>query len=661
MLLAKKITNNFFLPVLLIVLVLSIESISKAVLEFIVVSIQLLDSNLLSYSDEFLNIVILTFTKGIGIVVLILLLNKKLRSDKFKTPSEIKFRTFLATAIIIYVGCIGFLMENLKNSLLIFSFDARIIEVWPEIILSKISIDYMGYQLFLILLLLVIMPIFEELLFRKAIIQALLKKGFRSGWIIVFPSLIYAISPFLLNIVEYSEERAIWDFVIRICSGFILAIVFLKTQKIRYPVFLRFLLNLTIYFHFLTMFHPIISQFREYFLFSLLILYSIGIFIFFYIVLDGIATLWSNSSLPPWLNSLLDFRFSKDEQLVSFIFSILIFLPLVPFGFVLFIDHTILYDDFGGSLLKTVIKIILLGTIILVCGIQIISNNTLFEAYFEPNASLKPIFRGYFYTIRKNYRDMINEVPKIFIRHSGIVILILGVICPIIFISINATVFTTIAIIFRTSITMEMASGQSPFISFMQTSIAARSDVLWMLGIQRTTEEMFYFLKHTNGKWYFLPDTFMSSPGDWFHGLVTVGTWFFFLILLYFTIHEYFKNRKIIASVLVIGVIGTELLWYFLTMGVGSTPLGDGPPTPSTNQTLSQFIEMDFEMNSFIFLPLGIILLFLAAIFILFAGIWNRRQEKKTISHTQIDSNYSDDLKDSSQVPVKGDDLEKTQ
>lgn len=639
MLLAKSLEKNLFLPVLIVILILSIESISVAILEFILVSIKVADVNFLSYSDEFLNLMILTLAKGLGIVVLILIFRKRLRIDEPKKLSKIKYKTFLIATILIFVGCIGFLMRNLQTSLFIISDTAEFIEVWPKIILSKITLGYMGYQLFIILLFLVITPIFEELLFRKAVVQALLKKGFGTGWILVISSIIYAISPVLVSLIDYSEGQTFWDLTIRFISGIFLGMVFLKTKKIRYPILLKFLLNSTIYIYFLTMFHPSISTFMDYILILQAILDYLGIFLFFYVIIDGIATLWTNSSPPQWLDPLLDFRVSKEWKLKPLIYSILILLPLVPFGIVLFVDHTILYNDFGGSLVETVITIILLGLAIFVCGIMITSYYSLFEAYSKPNIPFTTILRDIYQKIRKFPHEMIKENPKALVRHIGVIILILGAISPVILIAMDATVFTTIVLFIRGQTEMEMISGQNPFMSFTRVSIITRSDVLWMIPPQGTTEEMFYILKHTNGQWYFLPDTFMSGPGDWLNGLMTVGTWFLFLILLFYAVYEYYKNRRILAGLLVIGVIGTEILWYLLTFGIGSTSGGGGPPTPSTNQTLSQFIQMDFEMNSFILLPLGLIILILAAVLFLFSGIWHHRKEKSDTSRTNLNNN----------------------
>jgi len=635
MLFAKKIKNNLFLPVLLVILVLSIESMLLVILEFLIISIRQIDSNLFSHSNEFQHLTKMIISKGITILVLIFIFNKKLRNNEIKLHSDIKSRRFLIIVILLYVGCTTFLLENLNSSLLIISDTTEIIKVWPEIVMSKIAIENIDYQLLLILLITVIIPIFEEFLYRKAIIQALLQKRFRMGWIIIISSLIYGISPFLSNLVEYSEEQAIWDFSIRVVSGLILAVVFLKTQKIRYPILLKVLVNFTIYFHYLTRFHPIISQFREFYNISLFLFASIGIFLFFYIVLDGVATYWSTLSMPPWFEALLDFQFYKDGQFRSMILTILVFLPLLPLGFVLFIDHTILYSDFWGSLVKTVIKSVLLGTVIFICGMQLISNHSLFEAYPEPNATIKSTFRDFFFKIRN--RIVIRDILVL-------IIFLLVVISPIFFIDMSATVFTSVPLLGRIiEVNMKITSGQNPFMSYSRVEVSSRSPLFPMLLIQRTIEEMFYFLKHTNGQWYFLPDTFMSNKSDWLHGLVTVGTWFLFLFLLYFAIYSYFNHRKIVAGFSAIAAIVTELLWYLLTLGFGSISLETAPPTPSADQTLSEFIKMDFEMNWLVIIPLGLIFLFLAAIFFLVEGFWGYRQEKEKKKKDDIEDDEDED------------------
>ncbi len=649
MFLVEKIKNHTLLPVLIVLLVLSLESIIVVFLEFFELNLKLIDSNLLPYSDEFLDLVVLTFAKGFALLILLVLMSQKLKSGGYKVSYEARLRCIIGT-IFLYVGCIFFLLENLNNSLLIYVERAPIIKVWPEIILSRMSIDYLGYQLFLIVLLLVAIPVFEELLYRKAIIQALLMKQIKIGWIIVISPLIYAISPFISNLVIYTDEQAIWDIVIRIISGLILAIIYIKTQKVKYPILLRSLVNCVIYIQSLTMFHTIFSPFRELYSVLILILTSIGIILFFFLLFDGIATFWSTSSVPPWLNSLLDFRF-PENALKTLLFTIFIFLPLLPFGLNVFIDHTILFGDFGGILIKTLIKSIFLGFIIFICGILIQTNHELYEVSSETNTSLMLFFQ-------RIYRHVLdNLTPRVVLRNLGVIILVIGVLSPILFISMEATIFTSVPLLGRLiDINMQMASGQTPILSFSQIKMTSRSSFFWMIPIQKTEDTVFYFLKHTNGAWYFLPDTFMSHPGDWLYGLITVGAWFLFLIILCFTIYEYINQRKIVAGISSIALIVIEVVWYLFTFGLGSIPAEAEPPTPSANQTLSDLIQMDFEINSFLFLPLGLILLLLAAIIILISGIRNYRQEKKNVEHVIFESEESEDLKNFNGVSSTEDD-----
>ncbi|UCG04513.1 MAG: CPBP family intramembrane metalloprotease [Candidatus Heimdallarchaeota archaeon] len=646
MILPKKLKNHALLPVFIVLFVLSSELIVFTILEFMVSTIKNMNSEILPYSDEFLDLVVLTLAKGIGILVIFLLLTQKLRLEEIEASRDIKLQTYLGV-ILIYVGCTTFLMQNLNNPLLIISDKATIIKVWPEIILSRVSIDYIGYQIVLVSLLFAILPIFEELLYRKVIIQVLSKKQIRIGWILVLSSLMYAISPFISNLVIYSEEQAIWDFVIRIFSGLILAIVFHKTQNVKYPIILRSLVNCVIYIQFLTMFHPFFLPLKELYSLFLLIFVSIGIFLFFYLFFDGITTFWSTSSIPPWLDSLLDFRFSEDV-LKPLLFSLIILLPVIPFGLVIFVDRTILFGDLGGSLLKTIIKSFSLGAVVLICGIQIITNKELYKACSEANTSLLKTMQDYYSNLRENYQDLIKKNLRGIFRNFGIIILIIGALCPIFFFSMAATIFTRVpGLGTLIEVNMEMRSGQNPFYSYSRVDISSRSPWFWMIPTQRTTQEMFYLLKHTNNGWYFLPDTFMSHPGDWIHGLLTVSTWFFILFLMYFVVHEYRRNRKIIASCVVICLIGTELLWYLLTMGIGSIPSGEGPPPPSANQTLSQIFQMDFEMNEFLILPLGLIIFLSVAIIFLYSGVRHRLREKKDFSYETSEKDESEEVRSS--------------
>ena len=112
--------------------------------------------------------------------------------------------------------------------------------------------------------------------------------------------------------------------------------------------------------------------------------------------------------MPPWLDSLLDFRFSEDV-LKPLLSSIIVLLPLIPFGLIIFVDHTILYRDLGGSFLRTFIKSFFLGVIVLICGIQIITNQELYKACSEPKASLQLIVQNFYSNLKENYQDLINH------------------------------------------------------------------------------------------------------------------------------------------------------------------------------------------------------------------------------------------------------------
>ncbi|MFX1515182.1 MAG: type II CAAX prenyl endopeptidase Rce1 family protein [Promethearchaeota archaeon] len=646
MVLTKRAEIHALLPVLTTLLVLSIESIVITLLELVILSSGLLNNLFLSYSEEFLNIVILTVAKGFGILVLVVFYTQKLRSGRIKSSSEIKLLHLLGGTLL-YVGCITFLMQNLNNSLIIFPEKTPFFKVWPEIILSKILVEYMGYQIILLLALLIVIPIFEELLFRKVVITALLMKKMRYGWILIISSLCYAVYPFISNLVMYSEEQALWDFVIRLFSGIILSIIFIQTRKVKYTYLPRLLTNILIYIQFLTMFHPLFYPMRELYSLMLLITTSVGIIVLFYLIFDGIATYRSKLSIPTWLDSFLDFQISEDI-LKPLLFSIIFILPIIPFGLILFIDHLVLYTDLGGILIKTIIKSFFLGLAILICGYQIKTNNELFKAFSEPTISFTLMLKEKYRDLKENYAQMIRITPKVIFRHIGVIFLVLGAICPLFLFSMAATIFTRIQYVGTiVEVDMYLNTGQGPFFSFSRVEMRSWSPMIPIIPIPRQTEEMFYFLKHTNGQWNFLPDTFMAHPGDWIHGLMTVSTWFLILGLLSFVVIEYRRNRRITAGIGVFGILGAELLWYLFTMGLGSIPSGEEPPPPSTNQTMSQFLQMDFELTNFLILPLGLILFLIAATIILASGIWRHYKEKNSLIPDTSESKSSEELPES--------------
>ncbi|MFX1247113.1 MAG: hypothetical protein ACFFBQ_06995, partial [Promethearchaeota archaeon] len=104
MILKTKIKDHLFLPVLLVIFIISIENILQVLFEFLKISIREIDVNLLLFSDEFLHLVTTAISKGMGILVLILLMNFKVQGNDIELHSSIRVRNFLIIAGIIYVG-----------------------------------------------------------------------------------------------------------------------------------------------------------------------------------------------------------------------------------------------------------------------------------------------------------------------------------------------------------------------------------------------------------------------------------------------------------------------------------------------------------------------------------------------------------------------------
>lgn len=398
--------------------------------------------------------------------------------------------------------------------------------------------------------------------------------------------------------------------------------------------------------HFLTLYHPIFSQYNGFFQLSIVALNFIGIVLLIFVILKAAVTSWMSTFPPQWLTDLSDFQFFKELHYIPILLVSVILLPLIPFGLVLFIDHTVIYSDYGGSLVRTVIKSGFLGIIAFYCGIQLQKDQSLYEIYPEPNSSLKLILHGIYQKIRLDFS--VKEVPRSIVRHFGLLLLIIGAITPFFIFSIDATMYASVAVLFSGKSNIEVTFAQSAFLSFTQIITVTFIPIIWFLNL-RTYDELFYFLKHINGQWYFLPDTFMAHPGDWFHGLLTVGTWLLFLLLYFYTIYEYLQNRKIIAGVSVIGAIVAEILWLLFTLGLGSIP-AEGKSSPSPiNQTLSQFVEMDFKLNSFFFLPVGLILFLLVALIFLISGIRQKRRENR-VKDILVDPAHSKDNEVSSRI-----------
>jgi membrane protease YdiL (CAAX protease family) len=619
----RKIKDPIFLPIIIVISVLSIELISFSILEMIIRGLETIDNTLSLSLNKSVDYLIRVITRGIGLIAVILIGKGRLLRDTSHKDIEEKLPIFLITSIILFIGFIDFLNVIFQG---IFSLGGEI-EVWPELTFSRVILDDLGNLLLLSFLLLVLTPVFEELLYRRIIIHSLKKTHIGSGWLILFSSLIYALPQTLLNLVEYSEGQAYWDFFLKIIIGVVLAIVFLRTNQIKYPIIMKSLLNLTFYIDYLIIYQPIVSQFEEVITTLLIILNLIGIFLFFVVIFDGVATLRESSSiLPMWLGYITDFRFSENSKLQTLLGISVIFLPIVPMGVVLFTDHTIIYNDFGGVLARSAFKLPILSVLAFVSFIGIKSNRSLYEEAEEPNLVLKPIVTDYYLKMRNNYSTLIRQIPGIIFSHFSIILLFVGAIIPLFIFSMSATGLIQVAFLWVET-KVEYIFGQSPFFSYSWVYTETKSS-LSFLGY-RKTEEYLYFLKHNNGKWNFLPDTFMSHPGDWIHGLITVGTWFLFLILLAVSVREYINNRKLNAALAILGVIITDFLWLQFAFGLGSIPAGGESQPSLLSQTLLQFIETDFKVLSFLLLPIGLIVLLIAILVLLTVWIRQRRKDKR--------------------------------
>jgi membrane protease YdiL (CAAX protease family) len=632
----RKIRDPFFLPILIVISVLSIELISVSILEIIVRGLETIDNTLSLSSNKSVDYLIRVITRGIGLIAVILIGKGKLLRDTSHKDMKEKLPIFLITSLILFIGFINFLKEIFKG---IFTLGWKI-ELWPELTFSSVIIDDLGNLLLLSFFLLVLTPVFEELLYRRIIIHSLKKNYIGNGWLILFSSLIYALPQTLLNLVEYSEGQAFLDFFLKFFIGVVLAIVFLRTNQIKYPIIMKSLLNLTFFIDYLIMYHQIISHFVEFLTLLLIILNLIGIFLFFVVIFDGVATLReSSSNLPIWLGYITDYRFSENSKLQALLGISVIILPIVPMGIVLFIDHTIIYNDLGGVLAKSAFKLPILSLLAFVSFIGIKSNRSLYEEAEEPNLVLRPIVTDYYLKMRNNYSTLIRQIPRIIFSHFSIILLFVGAIIPLFIFSMSATGLIQVAFLWVET-KVEYIFGQSPFFSYSWVYTETKSS-LFFLGVRKTTDEYLYFLKHNNGKWYFLPDTFMSHPGDWIHGLITVGTWFLFLILLAVSVREYINNRKLNAALTILGVIITDFLWLQFAFGLGSIP-SEGESQPSLlSQTLLQFIETDFKVLSFLLLPIGLIVLLIAILVLLTIWIHQKRKDKR--EYVQVISNERED------------------
>ncbi len=625
---SKIIHETVFLPIILVIFVLSVENITIWILDFVVSGINNYNDAILLNLQEILEYLILLIARGIGLIIIVKFARNKLGDEKIVKEDSRQLFLFIIASLIVLIGLLSFLISILESFSPLFTLSRRI-TFWPRLTDTGTMTDNFGILLILAILLLILTPVFEEYLFRKIVISGLRRNALGTGWIVIFSSLIYALPPTLVILVEYGEIQVGWNFLLKVFCGIILALVFLRTKRIRFSILVSSLFNLYFFSYYLVVYHPDFSQYEGLITMLISFLSLIGLLLFFIIIFDGIAaSRESDKPLPKWMNDFLDYTFSTESNLRSLFACSVVLIPLIPYGLLLFVDHTVLYTDYSGELVRTVLKLAILVGIILISLKGSLMKEIPLEERTAKNISSKLIFLGYYRELRLNPRNKLLKLVKTPFRHIGVILLIFGAILPLIYVSMKATGTFEVIILWVADTNIEVTFFQSPFLSYIR-GLTEFSSIIYFLPVQRVFSEVFYLFKHTNGKWYFLPDTFMSTPSDWIHGIMTAGMWFIFMFLFFFVIREYLRNRKLYAGIGVLGVLISETFWMLLVSGVGAASSQGGPPVAGTNSTLSLLIQTTFEIEEFLFLPIGLLFLGIAFFYLLTSGIRQRRREKK--------------------------------
>ncbi len=566
--------------------------------------------------------------KSISLIVIIL----SLRSNFFKLDSCYSSSKYgyknIGIAIIISVTFILVLKYEIVNIFTTFfgEIQANLI-YWPNPIF-KPSSYHISYLILFTLIFLILKPLWEEIIFRRILIATLMKRGFNQIFAIILSSLIFSFYLLIYILVEVSFSDLSWYLITSISSGLLLGSIYVKTERIKFSFLVSSLSNFFLLFIYLSVEHFEFIPYREIILlFSLVpVLFTILI-ISYYIIRKYLDQKISISSLKENLNSNLLISWPKSLKMKNYLYTIFLILPIIPFGSIIFIDHTILFVDIWAKLIQNGLIIILL---ILILFYSYSSIHQQLGQYTDNETNLLTInLTTIKAKVKSINKESLNNFFRVFFSQIAISIIIIGILSPFYILSVSSLTKIEIIIIWQALVDVKITIAQNPFFTFQHIINEIRSNIVF---IGNKTEEIYQFLpfQQSLGKWNFLPDTYMASEADWIHGLVTVVIWFIIIIFCIYII----QNGKKYPLKTILGVVLLVVLnffWILLVLGLGSISEQGGPSTiPSLNQT-SLLLQFNISVKEFMILPIGLIFLLIGAILIAIQYLYrkNRLERRK--------------------------------
>lgn len=617
----QEFRTEKFVVILFILIILTVELLFNTLLTMITTVLKTQGIILLSNSQNFRNLIVLSVSKLVTIVFLIYFGNYLLSKQKEREFTIQHSFRFVSILFILYISLTPFIMVLLLNFNIFFANILGESNIQFGFVPIDSQIMNLSYLIVLFVFLVILIPVLQELLFRKWLIDHLSYLGYTTGLLIILSTFMYSVTSLFQVMVEQTLAQAVWSFGVKLFSGCLLAIVYLHTRKVKFTIIFSGSFQFIGFIQILAVIHPDFIPLGPIINFLIGISVRIGQIIILLLIFD-IFVRRSNSLLlrSEFVTKLFIIKNTNRLITVRWIILSINILFVFPNAIALFIDNLILYTDVVAIILKGGSVILIFLVLIIILGREVLQFNSL-----DSLSSVDSPDKTIFLKNEKSFRSLL-------LKNIGIFFLLLGTIFPFFVAFITALISIDAFVVLNANANADLIFGQSPLFSY--SKLVNKLQTTFFLLNSTQIDEQFNILQDTNNNWYFFPSTYMSQPGDWIHGLLTVTVWFLFFVFLYFTIKWALqgKKRRVIFSTIL--VIVTEFLWILLSLGLGSIPAEDGSQINQVTGAVSPFFQTEIIIQNFLILPIGLFF-FLGAILIFLAqGIYN-----KYIAKTQPKSN----------------------
>ena len=399
--------------------------------------------------------------------------------------------------------------------------------------------------------------------------------------------------------------------------------LFVYTERIRYSYIVSSLTNTFLLLLFLSRNHFEFIPYRGFILAFTQLFVLLGFLIIFYVASQKFLAGRLVLTMKTFGTSISILSWPRQHGLKDYWLNILFLLPIIPFGGVIFVDHTILYADLLAMILENGISIVLLLLFSLFLyysiysSLSIIPNNEINTLTFN----LSREFTNNISRKKFSFKSILRGIRSRIIS----IILLAGIISPFYILTVVSRTKIEIIVLFQTLIDISISIAQNPFFTFQRVVTNTRSNIPFIGNSTEVINNLF-FLQQSQGNWNFLPDSFMSSSSDWIHGLLTVMLWFGIIVLNFYLLRRS-KQYPLKAVLGVVLLIMMNFVWILLVMGLGSISEEGGSSGMPPLEDMSLLINFDMTIKEFLILPLGLLLFLIAALIILIQCFYRKKKQ----------------------------------